>query len=72
MYKILNGHTAPNLKEQSLFPIRKEQILTISEIKELIYYSTRQEVPHAQWNNLPHETKIADSLRSFKTILEQK
>jgi hypothetical protein len=29
-------------------------------------------VPHAQWNNLPHETKIADSLRSFKTILEQK
>jgi hypothetical protein len=79
--KILNGHTAPSLKEA--FESNNERHNTYNlrnretDLAPPIYAEkrTRQEVLHngaLHWNNLPHEAKIAESLSSFKSILKQR
>ena len=81
IYKILNGHTAPNLKEAFRF----------NNEKDIAYYLRSRETDLAlplpkkefgkkrfcyngasHWNNLPYEAKSAESLSSFKTILRQR
>ncbi len=81
IYKILNGHTAPNLKEAFRF----------NNERDIAYYLRSRETDLAlplpkkefgkrrfcyngasHWNNLPYEAKSAESLSSFKTILRQR
>ncbi len=81
IYKILNGHTAPNLKEAFRF----------NNKRDIAYYLRCRETDLAlplpkkefgkrrfcyngasHWNNLPYEAKSAESLSSFKTILRRR
>ncbi len=81
IYKILNGHTAPKLKEAFRF----------NNERDIAYYLRSRETDLAlplpkkefgkrrfcyngalHWNNLPYEAKSAESLSSFKTILRQR
>jgi hypothetical protein len=81
IHKILNDHTAPNLKE--VFQFNNERHNTISEIEISTDLAPRMAIRDfgnrcfsyngaLHWNNLPHEAKIADSLSSFKSILKQR
>ena len=81
IYKILNGHTALNIKEAFRF----------NNERDIAYYLRSREIDLAlplpkkefgkkrfcyngasHWNNLPYEAKSAESLSSFKTILRQR
>ena len=81
IFKILNGHTASNLKD-AFYP---------NNGRDNLYYLRNRETDLAppmpkkefgqrcfsyngavHWNNLPNEAKIAESLTSFKSILKQR
>ena len=81
IYKILNGHTAPNLKyafcpnneRDNLYHLRNREtdlapLMPKKEFgKRCFSYNGA-----VHWNNLPNEAKIAESLRSFKSVLKQR
>ena len=81
IFKILNGHTAPNLTDafypnnerDNLYNLRNRETdlappMVIKEFgKRCFSYNGA-----VHWNNLPSEAKIAESLTSFKSILKQR
>ena len=82
MYKILNDHTAPNLKES--FKKRSEYQYIYIYIYIYIYNDINITLPKPKreilkrsfkyngamlWNNLPYEAKSAESLYSFKRLI---
>ena len=82
IYKILNGHTAPSLKELA-FQFNNERHNTYNLRNgdtDLAPPMPKKEFGKRcfsyngalHWNNLPHEAKIAESLSSFKSILKQR
>ena len=79
MFKILNGHPAPNLKElfetnnDSMCPydLRNTQIdLALPSPKKEFGKRCFNYIGASLWNNnLPREAKISESLSSFKTTM---
>ncbi len=81
IYKILNGHTAPNLKEAFRFNNERDIAYNLrSRETDLALLLPKKEFVKrrfiyngaSHWNNLPYEAKSAESLSSFKTILRQR
>ncbi len=81
MYKILNGHTAPNLKETFRFNNERDIVYNLRSRETDLFlplpkkeFGKRRFIYNgaSHWNNLPYEAKSAESLSSFKTILRQK
>ncbi len=81
IHKILNGHTAPNLKES--FQSNNERYHAYdlrNRETDLAPPMPRKEFGKRcfsyngaiHWNNLPYQAKIAESLSSFKTLLKQR
>ena len=78
MYKIINGHTAPNLKESfrsnneidNSYNLRnRETDLALPMPKKEFGKRCFNYNGASLWNNLPQEAKNSESLSSFKTIL---
>lgn len=78
MYKILNDHAAPGLKDsfqkrcesQNGFHLRNyDTNLTLLKPKREYLKRSFKYSGAMHWNNLPHEAKIAESLPSFKQLL---
>ena len=81
IFKILNGHTASNLKDDfcpnnerdNLYNLRNRETdlappMSKKEFgKRCFSYNAA-----VNWNNLPNEARISESLRSFKSILKQR
>ena len=75
MYKILNDHTAPNLKglfrkkyetHQNAYNLRiNEADLMIAKPKTEFLKRTFGYSGSTLWNNLPQELKVAESISSF-------
>jgi hypothetical protein len=81
IYKILNGHTAPSLKEAFQFNNERHNTYNLrNRDTDLAPPMPKKEFGKRcfsyngalHWNNLPHEAKIAESLSSFKSILKQR
>ena len=81
IYKILNGHTAPSLKEAFQFNNERHNTYNLrNRDTDLAPPMPKKEFSKRcfsyngalHWNNLPHEAKIAESLSSFKSILKQR
>ena len=81
MYKIINGHTAPNLKESfrsnneidNSYNLRnRETDLALPMPKKEFGKRCFNYNGASLWNNLPQEAKNSESLSSFKTILNQR
>jgi hypothetical protein len=81
MYKIINGHTAPNLKESfrsnneidHSYNLRnRETYLALPMSKKEFGKRCFNYNGASLWNNLPQEAKNSESLSSFKTILNQR
>ena len=84
MYKILNNHTAPNLRTSfrlnnecdntSLIPmileIEKPICLFLNRIPTLVKDFKYNGA--VVWNNLPYEVKVAESLSSFQRTITVK
>jgi hypothetical protein len=81
IYKILNGHTAPSLKEAFQFNNERHNTYNLrNRDTDLAPPMPKKEFGKRcfsyngalHWNNLPHEAKNAESLSSFKSILKQR
>ena len=81
MYKILNGHTAPNLNETFRFNTERSNTYNLrNRNTDLALPMPKKEFGKRcfsyngaiHWNNLPQEAKAAESISSFKTILKQR
>ena len=80
MYKIINGHTAPNLRNKFRFNYETECPYNLRNSgtdlalpkpnkdfgKRCFNYSAA-----VLWNNLPYEAKIAPTVWSFKKLIQQ-
>ena len=81
MYKILNDHTAPNLKDlfrkknethQNAFNLRNSETdLMLTKPKTEFLKRTFGYSGATLWNNLPQELKLAESISSFKRQIQQ-
>ena len=80
MFKLLNGHTAPHLKQ--LFEINNDSICPYNlrnTQTDFAFPLPKKDfgkrcfnyMGASLWNNLPREAKIFESLSSFKAILKQ-
>ena len=75
MFKIMNGHTAPNLKElfesinDSMCPyiLRNTQTDFALPLPKKDFGKKCFNKGASLWNNLPREAKISESLSSFKS-----
>ena len=80
IYKILNGHTAPKLKD-AFCPINERDLSNLYNLRnretDLAPPMPKKEFGKRcfsyngalHWHNIPNEAKIVESLRSFKSIL---
>ena len=81
MCKILNDHTAPNLKDlsrkkyethQNALNLRNSEIdLMLAKPKTEFLKRTFGYSDATLWNNLPQELKLAESVSSFKRQIQQ-
>ena len=81
MYKILNDHTASNLKDlfrkkykthQNAFNLRNSETdLMLAKPKTEFLKRTFGYRGATLWNNLPQELKLAESISSFKKQIQQ-
>ena len=80
IYKILNGHTAPNLKDvfcsnnerDNTYNLRnRETDLALPIPKKEFGRRCFSYNAALHWTNLPNEAKIAETVRSFKSILNR-
>ena len=81
MYKLLNDHTAPNLKDlfrkkyktrQSAFNLRNSETDSmLAKPKTEFLKRTFGYRGATLWNNLPQELKLAESISSFKRQIQQ-
>ena len=81
MYKILNDHSAPNLKDlfrktyethQNALNLRNsESYLMLAKPKSEFLKRTFGYSGATLWNNLPQELKLAESVSSFKRQIQQ-
>ena len=80
MYKIINDHAAPNLKQlfrrcnegdNSLYDLRNSEtdLILLKPKKEFLQRSLKYNGA-IHWNNLSAEAKNADSIHSFKRIIK--
>ena len=78
IYKILNGHTAPNLKDAFCFDNERDDTHNLTNRETDLTlpmpmkgFGRRCFCYNAalHWNNFPNEAKIAESVNSFKSIL---
>ena len=81
IYKILNGHTAPNLKKNLCFNYERDNTYNFRNREtDLAPPMPKKEFGKRcfnynatiHWNNLPHEAKSAESVISFKSTLRQR
>ena len=72
MYKIINGHTAPNLIDNSYNLRNRETDLALPMPKKEFGKRCFNYNGASLWNNLPQEAKNSESISSFKTILNQR
>ncbi len=79
MYKILNDHTAPNLKElfrkknvsQNTYSLRNSETdLTLTKPKTEFLKRSFGCSGAVLWNDLPRELKQAETISSFKTKIK--
>lgn len=80
IYEILNGHTAPNLKEAFCFNNERDLTYNLRNTEtDLAPPMPKKEFGKRSfsyngalhWNNLPYEAKTAESLITFKSILQR-
>jgi len=81
MYKILNDHTAPNLKDllrkkyethQNVLNLRNSETdLMLAKPKTEFLKRTFGYSGATLWNNLPQELKLAESVSSFKRQIQE-
>ena len=78
MYKILNDHSAPNLKQlfnkrneaQTSYNLRNNQTDTILPNPKTEYLKRTLGYNGAKlWNSLPHHLKVAAPISSFKDMI---
>ena len=80
MYKVLNNHTAPNLRTSfrlnnecdNTYDLRnRETDLSLPKPNTNSGKSCFKYNGAVVWNNLPYEVKVAESLSSFQRTINQ-
>ncbi len=81
MYKILNNHTAPNLRTSfrlnnecdNTYDLRNREpiCLFLNRIPILVKDASNITERYIVWSNLPYEAKVAGSLSCFQRTINQ-